>query len=55
LQTIATEKNHLKATCNNCGKDAEYTYRKVDNKVLVLIGNANHYEARCESCYGKKD
>jgi thymidine kinase len=55
LQTIATEKNHLKATCTNCGKDAEYTYRKVDNKVLVLIGNANHYEARCESCYGKKD
>ncbi len=40
------------AICNNCGNDAEYTYRKVDNKVLVLIGNTNHYEARCEKCYG---
>jgi thymidine kinase len=51
LQEIATEKNHLKATCNQCGKDAEYTYRKTDNKVLVLIGNADHYEARCASCF----
>ncbi len=55
LQTIATEKNHLKAVCNNCGKEAEYTYRKVDNKVLVLIGNTNHYEARCEACYSMKN
>jgi thymidine kinase len=51
LQGIAHEKNHLKAKCNNCGNEAEYTYRKVDNKVLVLIGNTNHYEARCASCY----
>jgi thymidine kinase len=51
LQAIAAEKNHLKATCSNCGKEAEYTYRKTDNKVLLLIGNDNHYEARCESCY----
>jgi len=55
LQTIATEQNHLKAVCNMCGKDAEYTYRKVDNKVLVLIGNTNHYEARCETCYSLKN
>jgi thymidine kinase len=51
LQTIATEKNHLKASCNQCGKEAEYTYRKIDNKVLLLIGSEDYYEARCESCY----
>jgi len=52
LQTVATETHHLKATCTNCGKpEAEYSYRKADNKVLVLIGGENHYEARCKSCF----
>jgi len=51
LLEIATHKVHLKARCECCGKDAEYTYRKLDNKVLILIGQGNYYEARCESCY----
>jgi thymidine kinase len=51
LQAIASEQYHLKAICNSCGNEAEYTYRKADNKVLVLIGGDNHYEARCATCY----
>lgn len=52
LQSVATEAYHLKAVCNNCGnQEAEYSYRKADNKVLVLIGGENHYEARCKSCF----
>ena len=51
LRTIASEQHHLKAKCNSCGNEAEYTYRKADNKVLVLIGGDNHYEARCATCY----
>lgn len=51
LIEISDEKNHLKAYCFVCGKDAEFTYRKADNKVLVLIGNDNYYEPRCKECF----
>lgn len=48
---IATAKHQLFAACQVCQAQATHTYRKADNKVLVLIGAANEYEARCESCY----
>lgn len=51
LLEIASDKRHLKAKCECCGNEAEYTYRKADNKVLILIGQSQYYEARCESCY----
>lgn len=47
----ATDKRELNARCAACGEKAAYTYRKQGNKVLVLIGSDNYYEARCESCY----
>ncbi len=50
LIEIADVKNHLKAVCSGCGNEAEYTYRKADNKVLILIGQSDYYEPRCESC-----
>lgn len=51
LISIADEQHHLKAQCECCGKPAEYTFRKSENKVLILIGQKQYYEARCESCY----
>ncbi len=51
LMEHASELNALNATCNNCGNAATHTYRKEGNKVLVLIGSENYYEARCEKCY----
>jgi thymidine kinase len=51
LIELAEEKHHLKAKCAQCGSDAEYTYRKTENKVLILIGQSQHYEPRCSSCY----
>ncbi len=51
LIEIADEKNHLKAKCHICSNEALYTYRKAENKLLVLIGKENYYEARCEKCY----
>src|SRR5690606_20256381 len=41
----ADEKNQLFAKCEQCGADAEFSYRKSDNKVLVLIGHKEYYEA----------
>lgn len=50
LIEIAEFRHHLKAKCASCGNDAEYTYRKSDNKVLILIGHADQYEPRCGAC-----
>ncbi|MES2618407.1 MAG: hypothetical protein V4613_11035 [Bacteroidota bacterium] len=53
LLDYATEKRELNATCSACGNKATHTYRKEGNKVLVLIGSDNYYEARCEDCYNQ--
>ncbi len=54
LMELADENIQLQASCALCGGQAEYTYRKVDNKVLVLIGHSDHYEPRCEKCFKEK-
>jgi thymidine kinase len=51
LIEMAHHKHHLKAVCQQCGADAEYSYRMTQNHVLVLIGAENHYEPRCEKCF----
>jgi thymidine kinase len=51
LMELADDKIQLKASCTICSEQAEFTYRKVDNKVLVLIGHSDHYEPRCEKCF----
>jgi thymidine kinase len=53
LIEMAEQKHHLMASCVQCGKDAEYSYRKIDNKVLILLGQTEHYEARCVDCFQK--
>jgi thymidine kinase len=53
LMELADDKIQLKAECSVCGEQAEYTYRKVDNKVLLLIGHSDHYEPRCGKCFGE--
>lgn len=51
LISMADENIQLKATCAICGSAADYTYRKVENKVLLLIGSEEQYEPRCEGCF----
>lgn len=51
LMDLTEDKVQLHAKCMVCGEKAEYTYRKVENKVLVLIGQSEHYEPRCKNCY----
>lgn len=51
----ADEKRQLKAQCSVCGNPAEFTFRKNENKVLILLGQSDYYEARCASCHPLAD
>jgi thymidine kinase len=53
LQNIATHQHHLKAKCEQCDSDAEFSYRKLDNKVLMLVGGKDYYEPRCQKCFNR--
>lgn len=50
LIEMAEIRHHLKAKCAVCGSDAEYSHRKTENNVLILIGQEQHYEPRCVNC-----
>jgi thymidine kinase len=53
LMEFSDDNVQLKASCAVCGDQADHTYRKVDNKVLVLIGHSDHYEPRCGKCFSE--
>jgi len=41
----------LHAICVVCGNLASFSYRKTGGEQLVLLGEKDHYEPRCRSCY----
>lgn len=41
----------LHAICVKCGNIANYSYRKTDEELQILIGERNLYEPRCRICY----
>ena len=41
----------LHAICHHCGSLATYSYRLSRNDDTVLVGEKDHYEARCRICY----
>jgi len=51
LQNLASQELEVFGDCQNCGKKATHTYRKSDANPQVLIGGADLYECRCETCY----
>lgn len=57
LLAIADSITKLKAICSQCGKDAHYSQRMIDNKPakasdpLFLVSSVDHYDARCRNCY----
>lgn len=51
LIAMSTNINRLQAICFQCGKPADYTYRKVKNDATILLGETESYEARCLDCY----
>ena len=51
LLSIANYVTKLHAICVKCGGIASYSYRTTLNKDQVVIGEKDHYEARCRSCF----
>jgi thymidine kinase len=51
LMAIAEEVTKVYAVCMRCGGSALYSYRLVDNKNQVLLGEKENYEPLCRSCY----
>ena len=44
----------LHAICMKCGNIANFTYRKIPNDDLVVLGEKDIYEPRCRICYTEK-
>jgi len=44
----------LHAICMKCGNIANFTYRKIPNDDLVVLGEKDIYEPRCRICYTDK-
>lgn len=53
LLSVADYITKLHAICMRCGSIANFSYRKTDADNQVVIGEKNHYEARCRSCFHK--
>lgn len=54
LMAIAEDVTKVHAVCMRCGGSALYSYRLVDNKNQVLLGEKENYEPLCRNCYNKK-
>ena len=50
LMAIAEEVSKVHAVCMQCGEPAVYSYRLVDSKGIILLGEKNEYEPRCRLC-----
>ena len=51
LLSAAEFVTELHAVCARCGAPAGYSYRKSESGPLVMIGETELYEARCERCF----
>jgi len=51
LMAIAEFVTKLHAICMKCGSLAAYSFRLSDFKELVMLGEKEHYEARCRKCF----
>jgi thymidine kinase len=53
LLAIANYVTKLHAICMRCGGTASYSYRITTNQDQVVLGEKDHYEARCRNCFKK--
>jgi thymidine kinase len=51
LLSIANYVTKLHAICMQCGGIASSSYRTTQNKDQVVLGEKEHYEARCRNCF----
>jgi len=50
---IAEYVTKVHAICVECGNLANYSFRKAENKNVVLIGEKDIYKPLCRNCYNK--
>lgn len=51
LMAVSEFVTKVHAICMKCGGVASYSYRLIDNKEKVVIGEKGEYEARCRKCF----
>jgi len=57
LLSIADKVTKLLAICTNCGKEANFSQRMINNKPakfddpVILVGATESYQARCRNCF----
>lgn len=51
LLAVADYITKLHAICVRCGNIANFSYRKTEQEMQVLLGEKNYYEPRCRICY----
>lgn len=51
LLAVAEYVNKVHAICVRCGDIASYSYRNAASQDKVLLGETDHYEARCRHCF----
>ena len=54
LLAVAEYITKVHAICMNCGDLAHNSYRTVDNKSLVMLGEKESYVPLCRDCYNKE-
>ena len=55
LMAIAEDVTKVHAVCVKCGGSAQFSYRLVENKSQVMLGEKESYEPRCRVCYNITD
>jgi thymidine kinase len=51
LMAIAEFVTKVHAICMKCGGVASYSYRLINQKKQVVLGEQGEYEARCRKCF----
>ena len=51
LMATAEYVTKLHAICMRCGDTATHSFRKVADEQQLLLGERDHYEARCRKCF----
>jgi thymidine kinase len=55
LMAIAEDVTKVHAVCVKCGGSAQFSFRLVENKSQVMLGEKESYEPRCRVCYNIAD
>jgi thymidine kinase len=55
LMAVAEYITKVHAICMVCGDIANYSYRKIKDEKLVLLGETDIYEARCRKCFNEEN